>query len=158
MFCPVKTKPVCLCSSTIQIDKPISVFFLSRIDSQHHTLTPKFACEITDQLRFFKSRSVYRDLVCSILQKNIYIFDAADSSTNSKRNIDMMSDPVHQFTQCLSFFNRCRDIEEYQFVRTLPCIKSSQLNRVTCIPKVYKIGSLDGAAVFYIKTWYDSFR
>lgn len=69
----------------------------------------------------------------------------------------MMSDPVYKLSQSFSLLIRCSNVEEYEFICALSRIECAQLNRITCITEIDKIRSLNGASIFYIETWYDSF-
>jgi hypothetical protein len=69
----------------------------------------------------------------------------------------MMGDSPCQLAQGFPFFMGCRDIQEDQFISTLGSVTGSQLNGITCIPKIDKVCSLYSSAIPYIQTGNDSF-
>jgi hypothetical protein len=52
---------------------------------------------------------------------------------------------------------RGRDVEEAEFVRAFAIVHASDLNGVTCIPKLQKSYTLDDPSGLNVKTRYDSF-
>jgi hypothetical protein len=67
-----------------------------------HTLTSKFIREIIDQL-WFLNAEVFTEILSAPFCKRILTSSTLLIPPHCKRNIDIMGDPVHQFTQRFSF-------------------------------------------------------
>jgi len=87
----------------------------------------------------------------------MHIADAADASTNRKRDIDMMGDPVHQLPQRLSLFIGRRYIQKDQLIGSFPGIQSAQFNRITGIADLFKVYPFYGPSVSDIQAGDDTF-
>jgi hypothetical protein len=63
-----------------------------------------------------------------------------------------LTDAAGQFTECFSFFMRCCNIQEYQFVGPFRSISGAQFNGIAGIPQIQEIRSFHCSSVLNIET------
>ena len=135
-----------------------SLAVATSVNRNNNALTSKCFSTFMNQVGSCKSSSVERDLVAAGPQDCSNFLNGLQSSTDSKRNENFISNTSNKLGNNRPLIGRGGDVEKCKFISAFDIVTFCLLNRITGIDKRQKTNSLHNAAIVHIETRNDSFR
>ena len=146
---PLKESALRPLTTALQITVP-AVFVQPGVDGTDTHLRAEAGGDLVDQFRPADGGRVHAHLVGAGIEQPLNVGQLVDATAYRERNVQRLSHASHHLGKSLPAFERCGDIEEYQFVGTLLGISFAQLHRVACRTEVHEIGAFDGLTVLHV--------
>jgi hypothetical protein len=121
------------------------------VDGEDDTLAPEPLGRLANTLRVLNRRGVERNLIRPSEKDGPDIFQTSDSPSHGERGEGPFRRPFDDLDQNLAAFSRGRDVEEDQFIRSLPIVPLRHFRWIPRVAQVHEPSPLNNPAIFHIK-------
>ena len=126
------------------------------VDGHHHALAAELGGQLPDHARTLDGCRVHGDLVGAGTEDPAGIVDRPDATTHGEWDEHLLGGPPHDVDDRVPCVGGGRDVEEHQFVGSLPVVAGRQLDRIAGVPESDEVDPLDDTAIVYVEARDDS--